>query len=366
MADIKKQTNTPQDPKEYARMLPPGPEKKRWEAFLVELDRFSKMTPEESEAEAKRAGKNFNLAMDKLNLLNMSENERKAEVARRRAEARRASAEFEKELDELVAQSAAILTEEDFARRKDEAEVLKKITATDISGLAINFDIFYGKRDLGGIGAIFKKAAWQGKLGDFLNYYGYESNARGLNLMLDEMIIGDREILSDRAFDNFLYQQKVFSLAQDVSCLAAEQNQWSLAFSVGRKGRAWRQLGEEDRLAAVIWAIKKVKPQTAAAHFGPASYGYYIPREKGNPAAGREFVLGLEGRAILAFYGEFFEKKLSEKYFNPEAAEVLATVTEEFSNLGLPATFATALEKYLREIKNKPEMAEEILSEMKK
>jgi len=346
--------------------MPPGPEKERWEAFLVEMDRFSKMTPKEADAEAKKAEENFSLAMDRLNLLNMSENERKAEVARRRAEAKRASAEFEKELDELIGQSVAILTEEDLARRKDEAETLRKITTATVAGLADNFNIFCEKSDLAGMGAVLKKAAGQGKLGEFLNYYGYESNARGLNRMVDEMIIKDREILSDRAFDNFLYQQKVFSLAQDVSCLAAEQNQWSLAFSVGRKGRAWRQLEEKDRLAAVILEIKKVKPQTAAAHFGPASYGYYIPREKGNPAAGREFVLGLEGKAILALYGEFFEKKLAEKYFNPEAAEALATVKKEFFNLGLPANFAAALDKYLGEIKNKPEMAEEILVEMKK
>ncbi len=352
--------------KQYVANLPAGPEKEALLRFLSEADRLAALSEAERKNELSQADQNFELAQDKLNLLNMPEGERKAEVARRKAEAKRTSGEFEKELDELIAESAAILTDEDFARRKDEAEAMKKITGESVEELARDFNIFSGKGDLPGMGAVLKKAAEKEKLGEFLNYYGYRSDFLGLNQLVGEMIIGDREILSDRAFDNFLYQQKAFSLAQDLSCMAAAQNQWSLAFSVGRKGRVWRELEAKDHLAAVLWAIKKIEPEIAARYFGPEAYGYFNPGEKGASGGGGEFVLGEEGKIILMLNAANFEKSLARKNFNPEAAKFLASAEGELANLGLPGSFSAGLKKYLEERKNRPDEADEVWREIKK
>jgi len=112
--------------------------------------------------------------------------------------------------------------------------------------------------------------------------------------------------------------------------------------------------------------IKKVKPEIAARIFGSLSYGSRVPIEKFNLEAGSFFALGREGKLILMLFADIFEKQLVKKEFNPEAAEALYEITDELEAFGLKPSFVEALEKYVEEIRRRPEMAEEVEKEMAK
>lgn len=350
---------------EKIKNLPKGKERDLWQKVLEEARRFEVMSEAEVAAELKKSDEEAALAEDQLKLLEMSEKERGVEVAHLQGEAGRKKAAAEKEWEEAMAAIAPFLVEEDVARREGEARMEKIITADKTEELLENFKSYLAKNDLAGVGAVLKKLAVSGEMVTVLNYYGYPSNVGGLQRFFNEIIIGDRPIQGEKAYENLLFQQKVYALEQDISSLAASQNNWTLAFSVGRKSRVWHELEESNHLAAVLWAISKIKPEVAARHFGPTAYGYFTPREKGTLAAG-DFELGLEGKLILALNAKVFENQLAKNYFNPAAAAVLAKSEKELANLNLPKSFNETLKKYLEEMKNKPEADEEVWQELTK
>lgn len=355
--------NTIKELEDRLKTLPPGKEKDFIAKVLEEARRFEVMSEAEVAAELKKSDEEAALAEEQLKLLEMSEKERGAEVAHLQGEALRKKAAAEKEWEEAMAAITPVLVEEDVARREGEARMEKIITADKTEELLENLKSYLAKKDLAGVGAVLKRAAVKGEMGGILNFYGYPSNVGGLQRFFNEIIIGDRPVQGEKAYENLLFQQKVYALEQDISSLAANQNNWTLAFSVGRKSRVWHELEEKDHLAAVLWAISKIKPEVAARHFPPAAYGYFTPREKGNLSAG-DFKLGLEGKLILSLNAKVFEKQLAKNYFNPAAAAVLAKSEKELAGLGLPESFGAALKKYLEEIKNKPEADEEIWQEL--
>lgn len=348
---------------EKIKNLPKGKERDLWQKVLEEARRFEVMSEAEVEAELKKSDEEAALAEEQLKFLAMSETEREKELAGVKADAARKKEKAEKEWEEAMATITPVLVEEDVARREGEARMEKIITADKIEELLENLKSSLAKKDLAGVGAVLKKIAVSGEMGAVLNYYGYPSDVSGLRQFFNEIIIGDRSIQGEKAYENLLFQQKVYALEQDISSLAANQNNWTLAFSVGRKSRVWHELEEKDHLAAVLWAVSKIKPEVAARHFGPGAYGYFTPREKGNLAAG-DFKLGLEGKLILTLNAKIFEKQLAKNYFNPAAAEVLSGSKKELAGLSLPESFGAALEKYLEEIKNKPEADEEVWQEL--
>ncbi|MBU1146341.1 hypothetical protein KKD80_02225 [Patescibacteria group bacterium] len=351
---------------EKIKSLPEGKERALWQKVLEEAKRFETMPQKEVEAELKKSDEEVALAEEQLKILAMSKEEREKELTGVKAEAARKTKEAEKEWEEAMAAITPVLVEEDVKRREDEARMEKTITADKTGELLENLKLFLEKKDLAGVGAILKILAVQGEMRMVLNLYGYPSNVLGMQKFFNEILIGDRPVQGEKAYENLLFQQKVYSLEQDISSLAANQNSWTLAFSVGRKGRIWHELEEKDHLAAVLWAVEKIKPETAARQFGPAAYGYFTPREKGNLAAGADFELSMEGKLILALYGNFFEQQLTKNYFNPAAAEVLSKFEKELGNIGLPESFSEALKKYLDEIKNKPEMTDVVWEELTK
>jgi hypothetical protein len=358
-------TNNIKDLEELAKGLPKGKEKDLWSKVLAEAKRFEVMPDEAVKADLKMAEKEAADAEDQLKLLKMGESERRKELEGRREKAWLTKEAAEKEWEEAMAAVAPVLIEEDIVRRKGEAEAEKTITSEKIGDLLENLKSFLAKNDLSGCGAVLKKLAVSGRTGEVLNYYGYPSNLSGLHKFFNEAIISGRQVQGEKAYDNLLFQQKAYAIEQEISCLAAGQNQWSLAFSVGRKGRVGQELEEQDHLTAVLWAVKKIKPETAARHFGPAAYGYFVPREKGKVGAGSDFILGQEGKLTLMLYWKIFEKQLAKKVFNTEAAEAIFSTEEEFASLGLPGSFGEALKKYLEETKNRPEAAEEVWKEIK-
>ncbi|MFA5128848.1 MAG: hypothetical protein WC445_02655 [Patescibacteria group bacterium] len=357
--------NTIKEMEDQIKSLPPGKERDFFTKVLEEAKIFEKMSEAEVTAELKKTEEEAALAEEQLKILKMNEEERKAELARRKDEAKKQKETAEKEWEETMAAIAPILIEEDVARRENEARADKTISGTKTEELLENLKSFLAKNDLAGVGAVLKKIAVTGDMGGILNFYGYPSSVSGMHQFFNEMIIGDRPISGEKAYDNLLFQQKVYALEQEISSLAANQNNWALAFSVGRKARIWHELEEKDHLAAVLWVVQKIRPEVAARHFGPAAYGYFTPREKGNLAAG-DFKLGLEGKLILTLHAKVFEKQLAQNNFNPAAAAVLAKSEKELVSLGLSESFVAALKKYLDEIKNKPEGADEVWQEVQK
>lgn len=355
-----------QDLQERVKKMPAGKERDLWTKVLEEAKRFEVMSEEEIKADLARAGEEADLAEHRIKLLKMSEADRKKEVERLQAEAKRAKEEAEKEWEEAVAAATPTLIEGDVARRKAEQEAVKTVSANETGALIENFKIFLGKKDMAGCGAVLKRLAVSGRTGDILNYYGYPSNVVGLHQFFNETIIGERPIIGEKAFDNFLFQQKAYALEQDISCLAEGFHYWSLAFAMGRKGRAWYQLSDSEHLLAVLWAVKKIDPTTAARIFGRAAYGFFTPREKFQAGGEGDFSVGREGELILMLWNKIFEKQLAQKDFNPEAAEVLTANLDELDALGLEPSFAEALKKYIDELKLKPEMVEEVGGEITK
>ncbi|MFA5413174.1 MAG: hypothetical protein WC348_01355 [Patescibacteria group bacterium] len=349
---------------EKIKNLPKGKERDLWQKVLEEARRFEVMSDKEIADELKKSEEEAALAKEQLKILAMSEADREKELAGVKADVARKKEKAEKEWEEAMAAITPVLVEEDVIRRDGEARMDKTITGTKTEELLENLKLFLAKKDLAGVGAVLKRLAVVGEIGMILNYFGYQSNVSGLHQFLNEIVIGDRPVRGGAAYDNLLLQQKVYALEQDISSLAANQNDWTLAFAVGRKGRAWHELEENDHLAAVLWAVEKIKPEVAARHFGPAAYGYFIPREKETLAAG-DFELSLEGKLILAFNAKIFEKQLNEKDFNPAAAEILLKVENELRDVGLPESFITALKKYFEEIKNKPDTVEEVWQEIR-
>ncbi len=350
---------------EKIKNLPKGKERDLWQKVLDEARRFGVMSDKEIAVELKKSEEEAALAEEQLKILAMSKEERETEVVGVRAEAGRKIKEAEKEWEEAMEAIAPILVTEDVVRREAEARMEKIITADKTEELLENLKSFLAKKDLAGIGAVLKRVTAAGEMGGVLNFYGYPSNVLGMHQFFNEMIIGDRPILGEAAYENLLFQQKVYALEQDISSLAAGQNNWTLAFSVGRKARIWHELEEDDHLTAALWAVEKISPEAAARQFGPAAYGYFLPQEKGDLAAGN-FELGSEGKLILAMHAKVFEKQLEKNDFNPLAAAVLSKSEKEFRGFGLPESFRAALKKYFEEIKNKPEMADIVWQEMKK
>lgn len=355
--------NTIKELEDQIKSLPPGKERDFLTKVLEEAKRFEKMSEAEVAAELKKTEEEASLAEEQLKILKMNEEERKAELARRKDGAEKQKETAEKEWEETMAAIAPILVEEDVARRGHEARADKTITGIKTEELLENLKSFLAKNDLAGVGAVLKRVAATGEMGGILNFYGYSSNVSGMHQFFNEMLIGDRLVQGEKAYENLLFQQKVYALEHDISSLAANQNNWVLAFSVGRKSRIWHELEENDHLAVVLWAVKRIKPEIAAKFFGPAAYGYFIPREKGNLLAG-DFKLGLEGKLILTLNAKVFEKQLANNDFNPAAASVLAKSEQELANLNLPRSFNETLRKYIEEIKNKPEAAEEAWKEI--
>ena len=122
----------------------------------------------------------------------------------------------------------------------------------------------------------------------------WQGNINGSDLVIHTAAIVTNNIKGEEAWRvNVLGTRRVLDAAikagarrfVHISSLAANQNNWTLAFSVGRKGRVWHELEENDHLAAVLWAVEKIQPEVAARQFGPAAYGYFMPREKENLAA---------------------------------------------------------------------------------
>lgn len=351
---------------EYLKTLSQGKEREFVAKVLEELSRFEKMSDEEIDEELKKASEAADFAEHQIKLLEMSEAERKEELERLQAKAKKERESAEKEYEAAIESAAGVLIDEDLKRRKAETEAIKTVVAEKTADLIENFKIFLAKSDLVGCGVVFKKLAASGRVGEILNYYGYSSNASGLHRFFNEIMIGQKPIVGEQAFDNFLLQQKAYSIEHEISCLAGGLNQWSLAFVMGRKKRAWYQLEEKEHLLAVVQVIKKVKPEVAARVFGVQAYGAFVPREKFNLAAGFDFELGREGKLILMMFADIFEKQLAKKEFNPEAAIVLRNNLDEIETIGVRVSFVEALAKYVDSLKIKPEKAETVEEEFDK
>jgi len=358
--------SVPKEIEEYAATLPPKERDEFWKRVLAEIDRFAAMSPEKQEEEIARVDEKWALATEKLRLLEMEPEKMEAEVKKMQEEAQKFSKEAEKIWDEAVMGAATFLIEEDAARRKEEAEILKSLAAEKTADLVEGLKNFLVKGSPAGVGAVLKKATAGGRLGEILNYYGYSSNVSGMHRFFNEVIIGEKPIIGEKAFDNFILQQKAYALEQDVSNLAQGLNQWCLSFAVGRKKRAWYQLDEKEHLLILAWALKKFKPEVAARNFSSSSYGSRAPREKFNFAAVRDFELGEEGKLILMMFADVFEKQLIKKEFNPEAAEILRGEVDELEAMGVKPTFVEALGGYMEQLKIKPEMAREAEEEINK
>lgn len=356
----------PKDIEEILAKMTPEARREFWEFALEKTRAFLAMSKEEQKRELKDAGERAVLIEHRLKLLEMKPEERAAELKKLSEEAEKLKTQSEKEWEEAVEISWQFLANDELAYRKEETEAAKGVPAEKTNELIENFKTFLAKDDLAGCGAILRKLAASGRVSELLNYYGYQSDILSVHQFFNEVVIGKKSIIGDKAFDNFLFQQKAYLIEHDISCLTQGLSQWSLAFAVGKKARAWYQLDEREHLLVVAEVIKKIKPGVAARRFGALSYGSQVPMEKFNFEAGSIFELGREGKLILMFFADSFEKQLAKKEFNPEAAEALYDVVDELEAIGVKPTFIEALGKYVEGLKSKPEMAEEVEEEFEK
>lgn len=351
-------TNNSQSLEEMIKTLPKGKERDLWQKVLEEARRFEGMTDAAVKADLEAAGKEADIAQDQLKLLEMDEKEREKEVARRKAEAERKKEMAEKEWEEAVAAVTPVLVEEDVLRRSGEAVAMKKITSNKIEDLSENLKSFLDKNDLAGSGAVLKQSAVLGKIGEVLNYFGYPSNLEGMHQFFNNELLRGRAIQGEKAYENLLFQQKVYALEQDISCLAQGLNNWSLAFAMVRKQRIWHQMEKNDHLLVVAEKIRKFKPQLAARIFGPPSYGFFDKN--------KNFILGSEGKLILMLFSEDFAKQIEEGNFNPETARFFADNQKQLEALNLGPSFFSALKKYSENLKTGLMATEKFLAESEK
>jgi hypothetical protein len=356
----------PKELEEILAKMTPETKKEFWEYTLKRTKELLTMAPKEQEQLLKEAVEQATLIEQQLKLLDMKPEERLIELRKLGEEAEKLKFKSEKEWEEAIEVSWRFLADDELVYRKKEAEKAKEITQEKTQDLIESFKNLLTKEDLPGCGLILKRLAVSGRLGEILNYYGYQSNLVGLHRFFNEIVIGVKPIVGEKAFDNFLFQQRAYLIEHDISCLAEGLNQWSLAFAIGKKKREWYQLEEREHLLAVVQAVKKIKPGVAARIFSPLSYGSQIPLEKFNVEAGSFFELGREGKLILMLFADTFEKQLIKKEFNPEAARVLFDEIGELEIIGMKPSFIEALRNYVKEIETTPGVVEEIEKEFKK
>lgn len=346
---------------EKIKNLPAGKERDLWQKVLDEARRFEVMTDKEIAADLKKSDEEAALAEEQLKLLEMDREKREKEVTKLQAEAKQKKEEAEREWKEALAAVAPTLIEEDVARRKAEAAAEDKIETDKTEELIEALRSFLGENDLAGAGAVLRKLAVSGRLGETLNRFGYPSNIGGLHEFFNKEVIGERPVLGDAAYENLLYQQRAYSMEQDLSCLAGGAREWSLAFAVGREERIWQQLSEEEHLLAVADAAGKIDGKAAARLLGGPAYGSFGPAASGRG----DFSLGGEGKIILLNFADVFEKQLRAGEFNPGAAAILAKNSDQLEALGLKASFSEALKNYAESL-GEPEAAGELIAELEK
>jgi hypothetical protein len=330
---------------ERLKSMPAGAEKDFWSKVLAEMERYEIIGDEGVKADLEKIDREITLSEERIEFLEKSETERNKESARLAEEAKIKREKAEKEWREAVAAAVPELIEADVERRRAEAAAEKEIAPQSEADLFQILKDFLGERNLAGCGAVLRKLAVAGRLGNTLNYFGYPSNAEGLNRFLNELVIGEKPVLGEKAFENFIFQQNAYALEQDLSCLAGGNKQWSLAFAMGRKGQVWYQLSEEEHLIALAATLAAAEPGVAARKFGRLAYGFDEPREKFNPEAGSDFFLGPEGKLVLLNFADDFDGYFNKNDFNPEAAELLKDNFKELETLGLKTSFVEALNK---------------------
>jgi len=328
-------------------------EQKMMARVQEEFGRYKNMSIDEIEKDVKMAEEERILLEDRVNLMEMSEEERNAELNRRKKEFEAEKAQADKEWQDAVSASNSILAEEDEARLKEEAELMKSIMGEKTDDLIENFKEFLKNKNLAGCGGILKRIAAKGEIAEVLNYYGYPSNISGLHQFFNEIVIGgDKPILGEKAFDNFLFQQKAYAVEREISCLAGGLNQWVLALTMGRKNLAWYQLDGEEHLCAVLHQIKKIKPEVAARNFGPLAYGFFLPSKNYKIGTERIFILSDLGILVLMSFSEILKDQLAKKMLNPEAAIILMENLNVLTQTGVDSSLTRAIEKYGKELNN--------------
>lgn len=315
-----------------------------------EVESFLKMPKEEREKELERRKEEQELIQSRIDLLNLSPEERKKKMAEYDKESKRLAEEARIAMAEAAKFKAPEFLEAEKARRSLEAKEMKELNTDNCDELIAYFETALREKNSPRCGAILKKLAMDGNLNEILNYYGYVSNWKGLDDFTNEILI--REL--------GLGKQGALALESDLSYIAEKVNHWAMARCVGKWFGEFYQMDEKEHAINVVAEVRKFNVQQVARTFNRLAYGGEVPREKFNPGAGRDFVLDRAGLAILISMGGLLARFIENKEFNVNAASNLGK--DEFisvmKEVGVHEDFIKNLEGYVKERMPVPDLGQ--------
>lgn len=212
-----------------------------------------------------------------------------------------------------------------------EAEEMKKVEhIKDREELASMLRDAMKKRDKIRFAAIALKLTKDGNENDgVLNNLGFNSNAEGLNKMIDS--------ISDKNHKNYMgfSDQEAKALGMKMAYSGEANNHWGIARSFIMEDGRYRNASKEEQTMAAVSEIAKMDPQRIALGLNRLGYGGETPDGK--------FILDEFGLAVAKTVGPKVTEQMSR--FNPNASARLSTKEniELMKKAGVAAEFINGL-----------------------
>lgn len=294
-----------------------------------------------------------------IDLLDLSPEERKAEIERNKTRSDQVSDEIAKLRRETGTYFVSIRAEAERRRRAAESEELKELTTENSDEL---IDLFMDSLKEGNAtrcAAILRKLTADTNENELLNYLGYPSNMVGLHRFTAEILMGRKLVEKpDGGFElgekiekipgtDFkplgLSSQMAFAIENDISYLAEEHRHWGLARGVEQRFGQFYQVSERGQAEAVVAELAKMNVQTMGRDFNRLAYGGEVPAQPFNPSAGRKFVISRSGLAVLINMAGVLEVYAGKGELNANTVRNLWGIKEVLLAAGVRPSFINAL-----------------------
>ncbi len=192
------------------------------------------------------------------------------------------------------------------AIRRQQAEEYQKVRDVENSDeLIALLQAAEKKKNKFAVAAILRKLAETANDNEFLNFYGYSSDARGFRKYFDERV---KKIISD--------DQERLRLASDVSFINESRNHWETArvvkYDVKKGMLDW--MSEEEHVMSALAEISKMTPRSVA-EFNRLAYGGEVEDVNGV----RKFHLRPLGVAILNTFARELSRTIERGEMDPNA-----------------------------------------------
>ncbi|MDZ7799046.1 MAG: hypothetical protein U5L76_05765 [Patescibacteria group bacterium] len=260
----------------------------------------------------------------------MTEIDRRELLRQREAQKKEYEKARKKEIDRMPAI--------DYSTRKNQRLAIQKekneLTTDSWQEIASFIEDAKKKNNLTRVAAGYLKAAEYGNENEIQNYYGYDSDAKGLKQFVMGELVGEKGLgknfreetekagLSWESYiDKFghyvegmkgkkgmgMSMEQALSIANDVSYTAERMNHWGAARAVGvQDGRqVWQK--EKDRLTEVMAEVRKLDFENTMRRFNRLAFGSERIKDKWDfrGGGGRDFMMN---DFALAFMMENWKK----------------------------------------------------------